>query len=294
MAGSRTKFEQYIDAEVQKYRGIAYPIKSSLLRRRVVRHAPCQKLHPNPGDEFCDPDIGPNGEIIQSYCQEIDVARRYAKRDVFSQPLMVERIHPDGYQLLNGHHRWAAAMNRSVRKVPIKIVNPTLESDLMQMIRKVHHHKRVTLDLDEVIFSGGAENAWEGPPAFPWNLLDKQQLRRGVPALIYYFRSHQYDVWVYSRQYHSFDAIRALFRHYHVQVDGIVTGMVAKRPEMGAIRERLEKLTKDQYPKTVHIDARSVLCIDREARAFQEFELTGNAETWSHEIMDCMGAYEKQ
>ena len=32
-----------------------------------VRSVSCSKLHPNPNDEFCDPEIGPNYSIISCY-----------------------------------------------------------------------------------------------------------------------------------------------------------------------------------------------------------------------------------
>ena len=30
--------------------------------------------------------------------------------ELLEDPIVVEKVHPDGYMILNGHHRWAASM----------------------------------------------------------------------------------------------------------------------------------------------------------------------------------------
>ena len=57
----------YIQEEVKKIQGIYIPVKAGLLRRALIRRASWRRLHPNPEDEFCDPKIGPNEEIIGHY-----------------------------------------------------------------------------------------------------------------------------------------------------------------------------------------------------------------------------------
>ena len=44
-----------------------FPVKTSLPVRLLVRKAACESLYPNPEDEFCVPEIGPNYGIISSY-----------------------------------------------------------------------------------------------------------------------------------------------------------------------------------------------------------------------------------
>ena len=34
----------------------------------------------------------------------------YLTPEPWEEPLIVEKVHPEGYMLLNGHHRWAAAL----------------------------------------------------------------------------------------------------------------------------------------------------------------------------------------
>ena len=68
------------------------------------------------------------------------------------EPVMVEKTRPDGYMILNGHHRWAAAYRVGLRKLKIKIVDLTTQRDIRKMLENATSDKRVTLDLDEVVF----------------------------------------------------------------------------------------------------------------------------------------------
>ena len=44
--------------------------------------------------------------------------------DVFPEPVIVHKMKPDGYMILNGHHRWAAALKTGLSKLRIEITNP--------------------------------------------------------------------------------------------------------------------------------------------------------------------------
>ena len=171
MNASMTSLDEYVKEEVNKYRDIYRPVKAGLLRRLFVRFLACKKIHPNPDDEFCNPAIGPNYEIISRYADEIKRIRRndsHAK--FFEEPVMVERISPDGYMLLNGHHRWAAALRMNLPKIRSKVVDLTQESDIRDMIRNAKHDKRVTLDLDEVVFCVQEGDAMEKAVPFPFSM----------------------------------------------------------------------------------------------------------------------------
>ena len=109
MAGGNTAFDQFIADEVKKYKGVYAPVKAGILRRALIRWAPCDSLHPNPDDEFCSPKVGPNYRIISEYMNSFRLERRHSKQ-YCEEPLIVEKIRPDGYLILNGHHRWAAAL----------------------------------------------------------------------------------------------------------------------------------------------------------------------------------------
>ncbi|WP_022760235.1 ParB/RepB/Spo0J family partition protein [Butyrivibrio sp. AD3002] len=61
----------------------------------------------------------------------------------FSEPIVVEKVSPDGYLILNGHHRWAAARNAGLQNVPVEIVNLTQEDDIRKMLKNSDRQKRV-------------------------------------------------------------------------------------------------------------------------------------------------------
>lgn len=164
------------------------PVKTAFLKRAFVRVMPMRKLHPNPEDEFCDLKIGPNYEIISHYQHEIWVAKKQRRIRDLEEDLIVEKIRPDGYMLLNGHHRWAAAKRMGLRSVPVRIVNLTHAGDIKKMLKNAKHDKRVALDLDEVVFVSGEDTATEKALPFPANRVYKERVRYGIPALFRFSR----------------------------------------------------------------------------------------------------------
>ena len=105
------------------YDGKRELVKAGFFERHFVKSAPPSSLHVNPDDEFCDPNIGPNNEILQRYSSDIR-KRGYLNQPPFSEPIEVVKMKPEGYMILNGHHRWLAAVKKELKKVPIEIVNP--------------------------------------------------------------------------------------------------------------------------------------------------------------------------
>lgn len=106
---AKTDFDKYIAERIKENQGVLVPVKASLFELMFVKKTDPKKLHPNPGDEFCDPAIGPNYKIISEYVEKI-TRRSAADPEPWKEPLIVEKVHPEGYMLLNGHHRWAAAL----------------------------------------------------------------------------------------------------------------------------------------------------------------------------------------
>ena len=285
MAAANTEFEAFIAEEVKKYRGILVPVKAGLLERMLVRKLDYSKLHPNPADEFCNAKIGPNYGIIGDY---IKMIRQYKslQPNSWDEPLIVEKVHPDGYMLLNGHHRWAAAIRTGFSPVPVSIVNLTQETDIEQMIRNSKHDKRVTLDLDEVVFCSDDESLAEKPLPFPQNKMYKERIRRGIPALLHFLAMQGYDVWVYTARYYSMDYISAYFSRYSVKVDGIITGAGRKTGDRAEAEARTEKLFENQYVETLHIDNDTVLRTRRDSREFEEYSVDAPVAEWSHAVME--------
>lgn len=295
MAEKAMSFDEYLAREIEKYKGVCVPVHSSLLRRRLVRKLSPYDMHPNPEDEFSQPEIGPNHGIIADYEKQFRTMMHgnYMHAEHFHgkhEPLTVERMKPDGYLILNGHHRWAAALRANMPSLPVKIVNLTQEKDIRRMLAASSHHRRVSLDLDEVIFSDPKEGPGE-QARFPWNFVYRQPMRLGFPALARFFNRRGYDIWVYSAAYHSQDYIDRWLRRHRVHVNGIITGTARKVPESS--RKAMEALLSAHYQETIHIDRNLVLKTESGTKGFQEFPLSGNAESWSREIMDIIPETEK-
>ncbi len=292
MNGTKTQFEVFLEEEIQLAKGVCFPVKTGFVRRLLTRKAECTSLHPNPDDEFCKPGVGPNYRIISEYQQQFLTNKKMSQKYEV-EPLVVERMHPSGYRIINGHHRWAAALQIGESELPIRIVNLMHEDDLRKILENSTHTKRAVLDLDEVIIRTEENGPLEKPLSFPWNRLYSERIRLGVPALFHFLAIHGYDIWLYSAKYYSIDTIQNYFRRYHVEIAGIMTAVEKRQKEADEIGKKLGELIKNKYLYTIHIDNDSVIQIFSVARTFREFPLSGDSETWSQEIMNVVEALEK-
>lgn len=179
-------------------------------------------------------------------------------------------------------------------EIPVKIVNLTHEADIKKMIENCRHDKRVTLDLDEVIFCSEDDPFIEKTIPSTWSKLYKERIRLGVPALFHFFAREGYDIWVYSSGYYSFDYIQKYFLRYQVNVSGVVTGTARKSGCRQAEKKRIDKMIASKYLQTVHIDDTTILKIDNRTKEFEEFKLSGSPATWSGEIAEIMSGWNDQ
>ena len=294
MSGSKTEFEKYVEEQVQKIKGVYFPVKTNFLTRLLTKKAACKSLYPNPEDEFSMPDIGPNYNIITAYENEFRENMQRGLPDYGRhEPIIVERLHPDGCMIINGHHRWAAAMRLGKAKIPVKIVNLMHAAELREILENSRHEKRAAFDLDEVLIRAEGDPFLEEPLPFPWKYIYKERIRRGVPALFHALERSGYDVWLYSSQYHSADAVLDYFRRYHVKVAGVVSA--SGRKIFQRVNDmKVEKLIREKYRQTLHIDNDMVLLTRNDVKEPQEFDLSGAPETWSQEIMDVIEKIEKE
>ena len=298
MAFAKTELKTFLEDEVNKVKGVYYPVKAGFLRRQLIRKVDCDKLHPNPNDEFCFPDIGPNLEIISGYAKQYREAGgsllqlKYMNSGA-SEPIIVEKTSPDGYMILNGHHRWIAAKRSGFRKIPVQIVDLTQEKDIREVLDKTAARKRAVLDLDEVVFCAEDDPNCEKPLGFPANRFFKERIRLGIPALFHYLNDRGYDIWVYTPNYYSQDNIRRLFRHYHVRVAGIVTGTARKGPrDTDTVRE-LNKLMESKYESATHIDPNTVFRTVSGKKGIESHELRNTGAVWSGEVMEIIGEMDR-
>jgi hypothetical protein len=290
---AKSEFDEFVQNDVKKQKGVYMPVQASLAERLTTRHLPMEKLHPNPDDEFAFPDIGPNYQIISKYVEDIMTAYRMKLEPFDDDPIIVEKLHPEGYLILNGHHRWAAAMRMHLKKIRVKIVNLALESDIKKIIEKSEHNKRATLDLDEVVFKSEDKKGLEKPLGFPYNLRYKQRLRLGIPALFYALSKRGYDIWVYSSNYYSIDDIRDFFRCYHVYVDGIITGLAKKNAQTNKKSNKIEKLMSSKYGITLHIDDDMLLRTKKQTAEFEEYKLDVPPEEWAKKAITIIEEIER-
>lgn len=289
MAENNTGFQEFLKEEINKTKGVAVPVRAGRLRRLFVRRTSCKNLHPNPDDEFCSATIGPNSGILSKYRDEF---RRFGTRSSIEhevEPLIVEKIRPSGYMILNGHHRWAAAIMSQQRTLPIRIVDLPMEKDIERMLKRSRSERRVTLDLDEVVFRSVDDGPVEKIP-LNLRLHSKQRLRLGIPALFRFFNDNDYDIWVYSANYYSLEHIQALFMLYQIRVTGIVTGTARKGGPIAKARERLKKDVSAHYSTTIHIDEHAVLRVNSQTGEYDEYPIKGTGSQWSSEIMELIGA----
>ena len=289
---ARSKFDEFIADEISKQKGVYLPVRAGLIERLFVRKAKCTDLHPNAEDEFSMPSVGPSYRIIGEYEKKFREALQFERR-VFDEPLTVEKLRPNGYLLLNGHHRWAAAMRCNIKRVPIKIINVATESDIQKILEKSQHDKRVTLDLDEVVFRPENYEYLEKKFIFPLNLRMKQRIRLGIPALFYFLAKNGYDIWVYAADYYSIDDIQRFFRAYSVHVDGIITGVAKRDQNQTQSALRMEKLIANKYKKTLHIDNDLILVTHGKTGDFEELEIGSSEEEWAKKAISVIEEMEK-
>ena len=120
---AKTQLMEFVLDDIEKQKGVAIPVRASLLERLIVTSASCKSIHPNPEDEFSIESVGPSYRIIGEYQAKFRDAMRMGSRP-FDEPLMVEKLRPHGYLLLNGHHRWAGVIRACVPTIRIQVVDP--------------------------------------------------------------------------------------------------------------------------------------------------------------------------
>ncbi len=123
-SGLRSSFFNYVLEDVEAYEGKREVVRVGFVERHFVKYISPLEMHVNPDDEFADPAVGPSDRIISEYVQEIPYLKRF-NEEIFPEPVIVNKLASDGYLILNGHHRWAAAVKSGVSKLRAAIMNPS-------------------------------------------------------------------------------------------------------------------------------------------------------------------------
>jgi len=293
MAGGDTSFESFLQDEVERFRGVYYPVRSGLLRRLLTFRVRPSRLHPNPEDEFCDPKIGPNREIMSGYMRDYRIAMADPNKARFlythiREPIIVQRIKPDGYLILNGHHRWGAAHQMGYKRLKVDVVNLTLDADIERILAASPRSRRVALDLDEVLLRQDGDQDAEPALRFPMNRLYPERLRKGLRGLFYYLSTKGYDVWVYTAQFYSHDYLKKLFDHNHARVTGVITGIARGPAGTEAGYKSIKRMLESKYEETLHIDNDMVVRVDHKTGRYDYIEIGGTRDEWAQGVIDAV------
>lgn len=281
------EYQRLVLDDIRKTAGLTRPRKAGLLERLLVRRMRLDHLHPNPDDEFSDPKIGPNDQIVSDYVQNISNDLKYGRlKAVLDEPLIIEGRRPRRYQymLLNGHHRWMAANRIGIQRVKVRIVNMTREEDVLKTMDRSQNTCCAAFDLDEVILANTQDVPRESHHGHPLSGLFSKQIRQGVPALMTELRQMGFDIWVYSGGYLSANYVRMLFSVYHIPVDGIVIGLKGRG-------SGLKEHFADKYTVSLHADSKGLTCVNTRTRTYETAVLEKAADEWAPEVIAAVRAF---
>ena len=287
------RFDEYLQQDLEQTAGLRYPVKAGWLEQLLTRKVSPWKLHANATDLFCSPSVGPNHGIIQKYIQGITHNMKFGV-PIFAEPLIIEKMRPNGYLLLNGHHRWAAALRLNVKKVPVQLVNMTHVPDIAKVLEKSTADRRASINLDDVVFCTGDAEPAEKMLPFPARRFFKERIRLGIPALFHALHEQGYDVWVYTAGYASTDYISRLLKRYHIHADGIVNGANRLKDEKDAAAPKVREMLEKKYRVTLHIDTDSVVRIHTDQRDFEQEMIDAGGDKWSARVISIVRGFKEK
>ena len=271
------EYEKLVLNDIRSFSSLNHPVKALLVERLLIWRAPLAKLHPNPMDEFCNPEIGPNHQIVNQYFEQIKRSLTHVST-LEIDPLIVEKMSIGGYMLLNGHHRWLAATRANMKTVPIKIVNVTTEEEIIKAVNSSYNDYCLSIDLDEVLINDDENDYLSEAVFFPLNLIYPQKIRKNAAAMIAELQKQGFDVWVYSGQYYSTTYIKQLLFFHKIKPTGIINGMKNRKPRSG-----MAQAFREKYKEIVHIDNESALIVNPKSKEFNTVEVSSGKE-WANEI----------
>lgn len=89
-------------------------LKTGLFERLATRTLPTDALRPSPHDEFVS--LGPSESALARHV-------RHARENGSISGRIIVRKTAKGFEIVNGHHRWAAAKKVGLTRVPVRWVN---------------------------------------------------------------------------------------------------------------------------------------------------------------------------
>lgn len=116
-----------VQEDLEKYNGRRELVQANFIDILTVRHLSPDQMHVNPDDDFVNPKVGPNEEIVDHYIEEATSDMEVGEMS-FDDPIMVAKMENGEYMIVNGHHRWAAAVKVGLKQVRVVVVNPSWEN----------------------------------------------------------------------------------------------------------------------------------------------------------------------
>jgi len=120
-------FMKRVQEDIAKYGNKRSVIRASIVDILTVKKLSPDQMHANPDDDFSNPKVGPNEEIVDMYIEEAQ-KNMVSGMTSFEEPIMVAKMDHGDYMIVNGHHRWAAAIKVGLDKVRVIVVNPGWEN----------------------------------------------------------------------------------------------------------------------------------------------------------------------
>ena len=274
--------EDYVEKvlnDIEALKGKRKAKRANIFERATTKWCDPKILHANPYDEFSDGKIGPNFEIVGQYTKVIKNNKIHGEL-IFDEPVIIQKIDPDGYQIINGHHRWFAALRMGLEKLHVKIVNLVGEEEVKEMLDKTENVFIAVFDLDEVLFGSNPDDAAPITDALFANRF-KERLRTGAPELINTLHEHGYDICVYTKSYMTVEEIDDFFSMYDIKIEGEVNGFGTMKKRDPEARARLGEMLKNRYKRSVHIDNEQIFNDDREKGTQDFFDLNADGSSWS-------------
>ena len=120
-------FMKRVQEDISKYGEKRSVVRASIVDILTVKKLSPDQMHANPDDDFSNPKVGPNEEIVDKYIEEAQ-QNMMSGMTSFEEPIMVAKMEQGDYMIVNGHHRWAAAVKLGRDKVRVVVVNPGWEN----------------------------------------------------------------------------------------------------------------------------------------------------------------------
>lgn len=265
-------YQKLVLDDIRFFSGLNRPVKAGFTERVFRKKLPLSALHPNPGDEFCDPKIGPNFEIVSRYVQDWRNFVRYGQEPEIDR-ICVEKMSVGGYMILDGHHRWLAAHRSGFSELPVQIMNVTPAEEVLSAVENSERRMCASFDLDEVLLTDpGPLYAGKKLPS-PFM---KTSMRKNSPALMRELQAAGFDVWVYTGSYMEEEKLQKLFRFNSVHADGIVNGLRNRQTIA-----QFKKAFAEKYDVSLHIDSSCILCVNTRTKEYDSYDISCSSDEWA-------------